>query len=576
MKSGKIVIQAFCSTWALLRVCNLTTTNIITVCLFGLLLYLFQQIELHHDNTQARCAIRILSALFTFFYVCGDAEHLYAGLDHIIFRVFILLVTTIGLYFLFYRVLMLLFSVTAQWTAKDRTAGDALHGNKKRLLLLSTFIVCILAWLPYLCKNYPGIMTIDSMNQFAQVIGVYADSNHHPWVHTQVIKLFYLIGSIFTDQISVALSFYTIAQMCFMAGCVTYLVATLVQYRVNKWVLAAVIGFYALIPYNAIYAITIWKDTMFAGSVLLCVVTLLRLLQEGRHRFEWILYGLSGMMMCLFRTNGWYAFLIMTPFLIIVLHKQWKTVIPVQAGVILAVVLIKGPVMDACGVIQPDLVESLSIPIQQISKVIVEELPLTEEEDAFLNRILDTSKIKSLYNPYVSDGFKRLVRAGDPQYLQEHKGAFFETYIGIGLRYPKEYLLALRDQSIGYWFPTQEGLVAADEGVIVNEFGVTNMPIISGKLVIKLNEIALKLKDIVPGYGILWSMGSVFWIILIAMGMMYTRGDKKMLLLYIPCVAIFLTLVIATPVAKEFRYAYAYVYCLPLYLILPFLGKQLG
>lgn len=578
--NGKVstALKAFMATWAVIRICNLATTNILTVFAFAFFCFTFHhimQLKVQGKETKReKYAEVLLSILFTVFYVGGDFEHIYAGLDNMLFKLVILMAATVGLYIIFNQVISLLLILTRNLTAEGEP-------EKRKYMALITFFACLICWLPYLFKNYPGIMTIDSMNQFAQVVGVYADSNHHPWVHTQLMKLFYIIGGLFTENTSIAISFYTVFQMCFMAGCAAYLVDTLAKYHVKKWVLFLTIAFYALIPYNGIYAVTVWKDTMFAGGVLLFVTTLFRILKESGKQFipkenivPICLYLLSGIMMCLFRTNGWYAFLLLTPLLIWVLRKQWKRIVPMQVLIIVVVLIVKGPVMNAFDVIQPDLIESLSIPVQQISKVIVDEKPLTEEQYSFLNRILDTSKIKDLYNPYVSDGFKRLVRAGDQTYLREHMGEFLKIYVQIGLNNPGEYLIAFRDQSIGYWFPTQEGLFAADEGVIENEFGVANIPVIKGPIVIKLNEIALKLKDMLPGYGILWSMGALFWVILLAMGIIFARGNRELLLLYVPCIAIFLTLIIATPVAKEFRYAYAYICCIPLYLTVPFLKNK--
>lgn len=52
-------------------------------------------------------------------------------------------------------------------------------------------------------------MTPDSINQFEQVLGVIPYSNHHPFVHTMLIKLLYQIGLFFASDMVVAISFYT-------------------------------------------------------------------------------------------------------------------------------------------------------------------------------------------------------------------------------------------------------------------------------------------------------------------------------------------------------------------------------
>jgi len=569
----RIAVEAFIATWAMARITGMATTNVLTVFAFAFLFYIFSRISerkrIAIESVVQQKAERVLSGIFSVLYVCGDFEHIYAGLDNLLFRVIVLAVTMAGLFISFEKVISIIVINTSAWKAsKDPVEGKGIP--------LIAGVICLVCWTPYLLKNFPGVMTIDSMNQFAQVIGIYAPSNHHPWMHTLLMRLLYNIGFFITGDRTLAISFYTVFQMIFMAACIAYLINTLLKIGLHKWALVLVVAFYALVPYNALYAVTVWKDSMFAGGVLLYVCTLLRMLGwiqgDKTQVLDLVMLVFSGLLMSLFRTNGWYAFLVTIPFVVIVFRSYWKMVLGLQVLVVALVLVIKGPMMDAQQVIQPDLVESLSVPVQQISRVIVQNKPLTQEQDAFLNRILDTSKIAELYNPYVSDGFKRLVRAGDEAYLEQHFGEFLKVYAQIGMQYPGDYLIAFRDQSIGYWFPTQSGIIAGDEGVILNEFGVENRPVLKGSLVIKINEIALKLKDMLPGYGILWSTGALLWLILMAADIIIIRGDRRRLLIFVPCIAILLTLVIATPVAKEFRYAYAYVFCLPLYLLAPFLS----
>ena len=70
-------------------------------------------------------------------------------------------------------------------------------------------------------------------------------------------------------------------------------------------------------------------------------------------------------------------------------------------------------------------------------------------------------------------------------------------------------------------------------------------------------------------------MGALFWILLLCMCIVGLYQNRSYLLVYLPAIGIFLTLLIATPVAKDFRYAYGYVFCIPLYLLLGFLREQI-
>lgn len=596
--------ESFLIAWALMQLTRVGTRHLLTALFFlmGLLLTVTvsHRVACQSPTASTRRSALGMSLLFTFFYVCGDFEGICEELTNRMFRLAVLLVTAIGLLILFYKVLLLLFLFMRNHTLTTGYAKSRANRMSHFHFGLFAFLICLICWLPYFLKSFPGVLTVDSMNQYAQIIGIYGQSNHHPWVHTQIIKLFYQLGLLFTPDPSKAIAFYTVAQLCFMAFCVAYLMQYLHRFQLKTWVYALVLGFYGLVPYNGAYAISMVKDTIFAGCILLYTLSLFTLLQETskaagtfehiavsghekpvsatltlkRSRPTLLLMLVSGVFLSLFRSNGFYAFLFMIPFVLFCFRRNWKLMLPAQLGILVIVLLVKGPVMTACGVTQPDLVESLSIPGQQISRVLMQERELTEEQSQFLNQIMDTSRMAEGYNPHVSDWFKRLVRMKNPEYLSEHFDEFLKVYVQLGLKYPGDYLLAYRDQTIGYWFPlSDQPEIALNEGVCENEFGLQTEALLKGSLVVKINEILFKLHHIVPGYGLLWSVGALFWIILICMCATGLYRDKHRMLLYLPAVAIFLTLMVATPVGKDFRYAYGYVYNFPLYLILAGLEK---
>ena len=578
-------LESFFIAWALMQITRVGTRHLLTALFFllGLVLLLtVSQLAARKNISKATRRTELgMGVLFTLFYLCGDFEGICGELTNRMFRLTVLTVTAVGLFVLFYKVLLLLFlTMESHVLATGQVETRANRMSHVRFGLLA-FGICLVCWMPYFLKSFPGILTVDSINQYAQIIGVYGQSNHHPWIHTQVIKLFYQLGLFFTADTSQAIAFYTVAQMCFMAFCAAYLMQYLHRFQLKTWVYALVLAFYALVPYNGAYAISMLKDTVFAGCVLLYTLTLFTLLQRtGEDRLSlrknWttlLFMLLSGIFLSLFRSNGFYAFLLLLPFTLFVFRKDWKLVLPTQIGILVLVLIVKGPVMTACGVTQPDLVESLSMPGQQISRVLMNDRELTEEQSAFLNEIMDTSRMAEGYNPYVSDWFKRLVRMKNQEYLSEHFGEFLKIYVQLGLKYPGDYLVAYRDQTIGYWFPlSDQPEIALNEGVCGNEFGLHTEAILKGPLVVKVNEILFKLHFIIPGYGLLWSVGALFWIILISMCVTGLYRDKRRMLIYLPAVAIFLTLMLATPVGKDFRYAYGYVYCLPLYLVVAGLG----
>ena len=78
----------------------------------------------------------------------------------------------------------------------------------------------------------------------------------------------------------------------------------------------------------------------------------------------------------------------------------------------------------------------------------------------------------------------------------------------------------------------------------------------------------------IPLYGLLWSMGSIFWMLILLIACTIKRENTPFLILFLPPVALVGTLCLATPVAAEFRYVYSIFYTIPLYITIPFLPKR--
>lgn len=223
---------------------------------------------------------------------------------------------------------------------------------------------------------------------------------------------------------------------------------------------------------------------------------------------------------------------------------------------------------------QADFVESVSIPVQQIARVVVSGQNLTEQQTEALEHFVDISQISLVYDSSVSDGVKNLIRATGNGYIENHKKEFLALWFSIGLQHPKAYFDAYVDQTNGFWYPDVSYEVGLADGIYPNEFGLTWQPIINGKFVVKLREILFKFQKIIPLYGLLWSMGMMFWSILIITAICIRNQQYLNALPLIPAIAIVITLCIATPVATEFRYAYSLAYGLPLYIILPFVKTR--
>lgn len=578
----KIFVKSFLSLFAIMRLTGMSTKSPFSIIAFLMITYIF--IQLHSDRVESRIVsgdmtlATILSVLFSFFTVSARYPAILGGMTSRLFCAGILLLTGLGLVVIYYYL--------AIWFLQSASLLN-LNGNGYSYAWIPylTAFVCLICWIPYFLYEYPAVMTPDSLNQYAQVIGAYELSNHHSVVHTALIGVFYNIGLSLTGDAHMGIALYTVVQMLFMAFTAGYVVQTLQKADVSILVLITAICFYALVPYNGAYVVTIWKDIPFAGCMTLFAAALMRFLLRGSYAssadsvpklrlgeyFTLILpYVLSGVLLCLFRTNGWYAFAVSVPLILITYRKWPKVMLPVNLAIVLLVLFVKYPVMHVYEIPQADFVESLSIPVQQLARVLVNGEPLSEKEAVFVSRLMDVEQVPAVYQPDVSDNIKNLIRQTGNGYLEAHKGAFMKLWFSIGTKHPKAYFDAYIAQTNGYWYPDVNYEVGLADGIYPNEFGLRWQPVINGSAVIKIKEILFKLPDLIPLYGLLWSMGFIFWVILLLAALSLRMGRPANALICVPFILLIVTLCIATPVATEFRYAYAAFYALPLLLVSPF------
>lgn len=248
--------------------------------------------------------------------------------------------------------------------------------------------------------------------------------------------------------------------------------------------------------------------------------------------------------------------------------------LPIHAVILLLVLFVKYPVMQVYDIRQADFVESLSVPVQQIARVVAHNEGMSEEQIAFVRQLMDVTKVGETYQPDVSDGIKNLIRANGSQYLESHKGEFFKNWFLIGLSHPKTYFDAFVAQTAGFWYPDVSYQTGLADGIYPNDFGLQWQPVLSGNAVVKIREILFKLHDLIPLYGILWSMGFMLWVLILTIALSLRNEQSANALIGLPALLLILTLILATPVATEFRYAYALFFGMPVFLTAPFVRER--
>ncbi|MDE6789023.1 MAG: hypothetical protein K2J47_06855 [Ruminococcus sp.] len=573
---GKLIpyAEALISAAAFAKFLSMQTTNIF-ILLFAVLMYPVFTKAKTVKNKRIKITSLIGAVFFTavMFFFKFENIVIYENM-----KLYTIIIYLIGFYLFFNALLNVVYNKILDTEVNvQKPEPDIKH---KVFVFFGSMIIMLLTWLPYFLLLYPGDITADSISELNQSQGMEALSNHHPIAHTMMIKIFFNLGQlIFDGDVVKSVATYTVCQAILLSASFSYLIVTLYKFRVKTFAIVCVLLYFTL-AFHGQYSVVMWKDIWFGGIVVAFSTTLWRLIMlkkanpQKKYIFEYIMLFVLGVGVCLFRSNGLYAFMFMFLFLAIYcLKKKSFVTLGISAASLVLALIIKGPVYNSMGVTPPDPIESLSLPAQQIAAV-VRDKEITDEQRELLSNIVDVSLIPERYTPNISDSIKNLVRETDNQeYITEHKTEFLKLWIQLGLEYPETYIIAHVYQTCGYWFPDVQYWVYA------GEFRNDNFPDLH-KVIILSDESTEKLHEIRDAYkkyyylGLFWSIGSMTWAVVFMMGASFIKKRKAFMLIYLPIMGVILTLMIATPVYSEFRYAYSVFTTVPLLCVIPFVRDK--
>ncbi len=409
-------------------------------------------------------------------------------------------------------------------------------------------------------------MTTDSYSTIAQILGEEAYNNVMPFWHTVTVEPFIKLGLALFGDINGAVALFHSAQILFMAACFGFAVCTLYQIGVPKLLLLAVYGIYAFLPYNIVYSVTLWKDIPFAGAALLFVTALYRILKnlEGRRWIDYaaLVAGILGF--SLWRTNGFYAFAVVTAVMIPLLWKSHRKLLILLAVLLVVGWFLIGPLLNLLAVEQTNFVEAFAVPMQQIARVVHNGRELTQEEGELLGEIFWMDKLGAMYDPLTVDPVKfETFRYDKVEDILEHKWEYLSLYFRLGARYPGDYLKAWVDETKGYWnggyFFWTYTLKLGE-----NPYGIFQTP--GENLVARVFAAAFRYLEKPEILQCLTSIGLHTWA-LVSCCVINVLKKRKEFLLTIPILVLIAGLWLGTPVYSEFRYAYPMILTMPVILL---------
>lgn len=453
----------------------------------------------------------------------------------------------------------------------DNMKPDNTKWSSKKLFI-GSFITIMLCYLPYFLTYFPGVLSPDSMNEMVIVCNNFAYmNNHNPVIHVLFIALPYKIGFALFGNANVGVAFATFAQMMVMALIFSYTITFLQSRNINKKILLICLFYFALAPIHGYYSVTMWKDVIFSGLMILLIIKIIKICEDieklkFRNLITFIIISLATI---LFRNNAVYMYFILAIIMLIVFRKKFKILFLSFLIVLGSYYTILGPVFDGFHIEKSPSSEYIAIPLQQIGRMAYKDVKFNKYETEMLNNLMGVDNLKKYYYPYCVDSLK-FNENYNRDFFDSHKKEFLKLWSGLVIKHPVVALEAYATSTLGYWYPGVDYWAVYKE-LYSNNLGIERDP--KAPLLIQKVVDRLDRKDI-PLVNMTQNSSLSFWLLSIFAYICAKKKEKKYLVAFIPILGIWITMMIASPVFAEFRYIYSSYTCLPLLLTLPFISKK--
>lgn len=476
-----------------------------------------------------------------------------------------------------YSGVVTLLGVCAAWEGLHYLALKTVHISGKALSdPRRTFLLCFGASLIvnsavlFICY-YPGIITRDSVQQITQIFSGQF-TNHHPYFHTQMISLFLKLGVSLFGDISSGAALYSMTQIVIMALCFGYAAATVAEMGMPRWAVLAGSAYFVLMPFHIWFSITMWKDILFSGFVLVFVTALFRHLDRiGSHgKRDTVLAAVSCFGVCIMRGNGWPAIAAATLIFALLFFRREKGFTLLLLAMIAVSFVMNHSVLDALGVKPTESVESLSVPLQQVARAVVDHEDIAPDEIELIEKVIGIDYIREHYRAGHADSIKGYITDYTIDYFNEHIEEYKALYLRMLREYPLSFIRSWIDQTKGYWNGGYEYWRWSE--VSVDTHGIEQH--CRSGLIKSLFYWYSRGFSAFPLLQPLLSIGLNTWLVCSAAMLALIRKNREAFFITLPVLAILGTLLVATPVYAEFRYAYPMFCAMPVLLTAVFYEKR--
>lgn len=459
--------------------------------------------------------------------------------------------------------------ILLQWLIAG-LASLSWRGDPGVIPALPLGLALFLAWLPFLLALYPSPGMNDTVYMMENPLRAVIQ---FPWAPS----LFWGYGTAWSRSVfgtrEVFIFLAALCQMGIIAAALSQIAAWAgVRFgRIAGWGLFA---YFALFPMVGNYAIASVRDPLYSLALLGWTVYLM----EAADGKKWPLQLLVLLFLAppLLRSNG-----LLTVGVLGIAGAYLTKDYARHAAVFLlcaAVSVLPGKwILSSIGE-TPLFQEAAAIPIQQVGRVFVMDGDMDGEARALFSSYLSEETWKKAYSPYTVDFVKWHddFRRG---HLNETKGEFLHAWWETGLRNPRLYAEGWMTETYALWnLDPLEHQVQSRFGWALTDGNTEHMqPADNDNFATGDLPFPAPLKSAVG----LWSFeGSRFlgagfslWLTILFGAVLYAKGQRRHLVLFLPLWINAASLLAATPASAVFRYSFGEVLILPVVVLAVFCEK---
>ncbi len=457
--------------------------------------------------------------------------------------------------------LLILVVSTINWQQSRNNFHAVVVSDRK--LFVYCFSLFLLISTIWLLIYYPGVGMYDS-------IAIINDQNftsakQHPWFYILLIKCLVKFSFLLGGDFETALLLESILQILLSSLICSHCIIWMKNKGVDRNLILISIIFFAFDPLINMYTIALFKDIPFAYLIVEWTMMLYDVWETNGNALANRLFMFKAIlciMLSLLRNNGVYVTAFILLCLLLFYKKYWNYIIKFLFALLLIIII--SIVFEKTHNITHLFKETVGVPLQQIAATVCAEGTITDEQYNFINEILPIEFIKEHYNPYSADTLKWGGSPINNTFLNHHKLQFLKVWWQMLFPNFKTYVKAFLQVTYGFWSTSVTHVdkyssiyvLALDDWFVNNDIDIQ---------IIFPDDVQSYLEKVtfnsVEGLG----EGQLFWLFaLIMLALLLITNDKHILIIGTPIFGSWLTLMISTPVAHQWRYILYIPLCLPM------------